>query len=172
MSAPAIYTGDTAPPLDQTKNALLREIRALRESQEKRRQAMARYHTLLVLPRTTFILGAAISGFLGMGTLAGTTAVLVGVALSLERLFGYSERRDFNEIVVNECYNLRFALNYSAITEKQVEVVRQRFQCLTTACTGTWPSGKGMEAVKRLYEMLDSAGIVTTAPESAEEKHM
>ncbi len=173
INSPADCTGDNVAPagLDR-RNSLLREIRALRERQENRRRAMARFHTLLVLPGTAFIAGAAISGFLGMGTLAGATAVLAGIPLSLEKLFGYGEKRNFNEIVVNECYNLRFALNYSADTEKQVEVIRQRFQCLATACTRKWPSGKGMEAVRQLYEMMDSKGIVNTALDKVEEKRV
>ncbi len=158
--------------LDQAKNTLLKEIRALRERQEKRRQAMARRYTFLVWTGVLFFLGAAVSGFLGMGTVAGATVLLAGISLGLEKLFGYGERRDFNKIVVNECFNLRFALNYRADTEKQVEVVRERFHCLASVCSEKWSPGKGMEAVRRLYEVLDSKGVITALTGTVEEKHL
>lgn len=78
----------------------------------------------------------------------------------MERAFRYGEKRDFHRVLASECYNLEIALNYAVADEDKFRIILEKFTSLINRAAKELPKGQGMNAVKSLYEELDSKGIV------------
>ena len=152
--------------LDEKKKQLLKEIEDLREKQEKKRRTNVNMYYLLVLLGFGLSIGAVVLGFLEveMGRISAILVMLIAIPAGLENAFKFGEKRDFHRILVSECYNLRIALNFAVDTEEKLQVIVGKFQSLVITSAKSLPRGQGMQAVKRLYEELDSKGTVPVSP--------
>jgi len=104
-----------------------------------------------------------VAGFVGIGdgSVSALLVILLTIPAGLENAFKYGEKRDFHRILVSECYNLKTALTYCVNTEPEFQVIVNKFQELVVKSAKSLPRGKGMQAVKELYENLDSKGTVS-----------
>ncbi len=156
--------------LDEKKRKLVQDIEKLRVEQESKRAVNARKQKALVISGFALSIAAAVTGFVTAGT-AGTAQVvppivppilviLVGIPVGMERAFRYGEKKDFHRMLASECYNLEIALNYAVVDEDKFRIILEKFTSLINRAAKELPKGQGMNAVKSLYEELDSKGIV------------
>ena len=154
-----------ANELKSRKELLLIEIQNLRKKQEKKRLINARVHYLLVILGFGLSIGAVAFGFLEMGSISAILVIFIAIPAGLENAFKFGEKRDFHRIIVSECHNLRIALTFSIDTEDKLQMIVGKLQSLVNTSAKSLPRGQGMQAVKRLYETLDSKGTVHVPPE-------
>ena len=64
-------------------------------------------------------------------------------------------------LIVAEFVTVHFSVN----TEEKFQTVLGKFQSVVTRAAESVPRGQGMQAVKTLYEELDSKGIVPVSPD-------
>ena len=157
--------------LEQKKKALIKDIDDLGEKQEKKRRATARMYFFLVAVGLGLSIAAVVTGFTPTVAVIDNTSIspiliiLVGIPVGLERAFKFGEKRDFYRILVSEYYNLKIALNYSVDTEDKFRIILGKFQSVVARSAKSVPRGQGMQAVKTLYEELDSKGTVPVSPD-------
>ena len=156
----------SANTLDEKKKALVKEIDGFSEKQERKRRATARMYSFLVALGFGLSIAAVVTGFVLTGDkISPILIILVGIPVGLERAFKFGEKRDFHRILVSEFYNLKVTLQYSVDTEEKFQTVLGKFQSVVARAAKSVPRGQGMQAVKTLYEELDSKGIVPVSPD-------
>ena len=150
---------------DEKKRALAQEIQELGKKQEKKRQANLRLYYLLVLLGFGLSIGAAICGYFEIGKTSAILVMLLAIPTGVEKSFKFGEKRDFHRVLVSECRNLKIALDFSVDGEEKLQIIVAKFQSVITTSAKSLPKGQGMQAVKSLYEELDSKGIIPVSPE-------
>jgi len=153
-----------ANTLDEKKKALIKEIDGFGEKQERKRRATARMYSFLVALGFGLSIAAVVTGFVPPGVnISPILVILVGIPVGLERAFRFGEKRDFHRVLVSECYNLKVTLHYSVDTEEKFQTILGKFQSVVARAAKSVPRGQGMQAIKTLYEELDSKGIVSVS---------
>jgi len=161
--------------LEEKKNKLVQDIERLRAEQENKRAVNARTHRALVIAGFGLSIAAAVIGFAtaGIGSappmvpriISPILVILVGIPVGMERAFKFGEKRDFHRILASEYYNLEIALNYAVDDEDKFRIILDKFTSVIARSAKSLPRGQGMQAVKVLYEELDSKGIIAVSPD-------
>ena len=156
--------------LDQRKKSLSEDIEGLRIKFNRLKVRHEFTYYFLIGLGIGLSLLAAILGLFDLGIIAGIMALIVGAAVSFESSFKFGEKWDFYRILVNECENLKIALKYRVYTDKNFDLLVNKFQVVVNASAKSLPRGKGMQEVKKLYENLDREGILDVPEVEDKEK--
>ena len=161
--------------LEEKEKFLVQDIERLREEQENKRAVNARKHKALVMAGFGLSIAAAVIGFMTAGIdgasqivppiTSPVLVILVGIPVGMERAFKFGEKRDFHRVLASECHNLEIALNYAVDNEDKFKIILDKFTSVIARSAKALPKGQGMNAVKLLYEELDSKGIIVVSPD-------
>ena len=143
--------------LEQKKQKLTGEIREFVVTYQKRHRGNFHLNWILIVVGLLLSAGVTIFGMLNQGVVAAVLGVCIGLLIGMQNAFPLGEKAEFYRLMVVEGQNLISILDYEVNTDKDFASIEKQFRKLRSHAASDLPKGKGMDAVKEMYQDLSKA---------------
>lgn len=142
-------------PLHDQKTKLMRQVDEFLQTYEKRHGTNYYIHHGLIVGGIAVGAALAISGILGYPIAAAILGVISSAIFAMDATWALGELAEFQRIVAGKARNMLSELEFVQ-SEEQFHALRRSFYALREHADQSLPRGSGMEAVKRMYEDVNS----------------
>ncbi len=143
--------------LEQKKQKLTGEIHDFVTIYQNRHRGNFHLNWILIVVSLLLSAGVTIFGMLNQGMVAAVLGVCIGFLIGMQNAFPLGEKAEFYRLMVVEGQNLISMLDYEVNTDKDFASIEKQFRKLRSHAASDLPKGKGMDAIKEIYQDLSKA---------------